>query len=97
MNLEIPAWIAGLLACGMGVALLGSVKITLAQRLQMDEARVGGLVSMFGFATIPVMLNLRKRSASCFRVSVLVCLSVSGCLARREQRELNLEMNGIKG
>ncbi len=58
MNLEIPTWIAGLLACGMGVALLGSVKITLAQRLQMDEARVGGLVSMFGFATIPVMLAM---------------------------------------
>jgi MFS transporter, FHS family, Na+ dependent glucose transporter 1 len=58
MNLEIPTWIAGLLACGMGVALLGSVKIALSQRLQMDEARVGGLVSMFGFATIPVMLAM---------------------------------------
>jgi MFS transporter, FHS family, Na+ dependent glucose transporter 1 len=58
MNLEIPTWIAGLLACGMGVALLGSVKISLAKRLQMDEARVGGLVSMFGFAMIPVMLAM---------------------------------------
>jgi len=58
MNLELPTWIAGLLACGMGVALLGSVKIALAQRLQMDEARVGGLVSMFGFAMIPVMLAM---------------------------------------
>jgi fucose permease len=58
MNPEIPTWIAGLLACGMGVALLGSVKIALAQRLQMDEARVGGLVSMFGFAMIPVMLTM---------------------------------------
>jgi MFS family permease len=42
----------------MGVALLGSVKVALAQRLQMDEARVGGLVSMFGFAMIPVMLAM---------------------------------------
>lgn len=58
MNLAIPTWVAGLLACGMGVALLGSVKIALAQRLQMDEARVGGLVSMFGFAMIPVMLAM---------------------------------------
>ncbi len=58
MNLETPTWIAGLLACGMGVALLGSVKIALAQRLHIDEARVGGLVSMFGFTMIPVMLAM---------------------------------------
>ncbi len=58
MNLAIPTWIAGLLATGMGVALLGSVKVSLARRLQMDEARVGGLVSMFGFAMIPVMLAM---------------------------------------
>lgn len=49
-------WVAGLLVCGMGVALLGSVKVALARRLEMDEVRVGGLVSMFGFAMIPVML-----------------------------------------
>lgn len=58
MNLAIPTWIAGLLAGGMGVALLGSVKIALAQRLKMDEARLGGLVSMFGFAMIPVILTM---------------------------------------
>ena len=58
MNPQIPTWIAGLLACGMGVALLGSVKIALAQRLRIDEARVGGLVSMFGFTMIPVMLAM---------------------------------------
>jgi fucose permease len=58
MYLAIPTWIAGLLATGMGVALLGSVKVPLARRLQMDEARVGGLVSMFGFAMIPVMLAM---------------------------------------
>jgi hypothetical protein len=58
MDLAIPTWIAGLLATGMGVALLGSVKVPLARRLQMDEARVGGLVSMFGFAMIPVILGM---------------------------------------
>ncbi len=47
MKLQISTWVAGLLACGMGVALLGSVKIALAQRLKIDEARVGGLVSMW--------------------------------------------------
>ena len=51
-----PTWIAGLLTCGMGVAVLGSIMVNLARRLQIDEARVGGLVSMFGFAMIPVML-----------------------------------------
>jgi fucose permease len=54
--LTYPTWITGLLTCGMGVALLGSVKVALSRRLGMDEARVGGLVSMFGFAMIPVML-----------------------------------------
>ena len=58
MNLLQIAWVAGLLVCGMGVALLGSVKVSLARRLEMDEARVGGLVSMFGFAMIPVMLGM---------------------------------------
>lgn len=48
--------IMGLLATGMGVALLGSVKLPLARKLQIDEARVGGMVSMFGFAMIPTML-----------------------------------------
>ena len=38
------------------MALLGSIKIDLARKLEIDEARVGGLVSMFGFAMIPVML-----------------------------------------
>jgi fucose permease len=56
MNLLQICWVAGLLVCGMGVALLGSIKVPLAKRLEMDEARVGGLVSMFGFAMIPVML-----------------------------------------
>lgn len=58
MNLLQATWIVGLFVCGMGVALLGSVKVLLARRLNMDEGRVGGLVSMFGFAMIPVMLGM---------------------------------------
>lgn len=56
MTLLQPMTIAGLLATGMGVALLGSVKLALARKLGMDEARVGGMVSVFGFTMIPVML-----------------------------------------
>lgn len=57
MNLLQPMTIAGLLVGGLGVALLGSVKVPLARRLHIDEARVGGLVSMFGFTMIPVILT----------------------------------------
>ena len=56
VTLAQGTWVAGLLVCGMGVAVLGSMKVVLARRLEIDEARVGGLVSMFGFAMIPVML-----------------------------------------
>jgi fucose permease len=49
--------VAALLVSGMGVAVLGSVKLPLAKRLLMDEARVGGLVSVFGFVLIPVILT----------------------------------------
>ena len=41
----------------MGLALLGSVKLALAQKLRIDEAQVGGLVSLFGFTMIPVILT----------------------------------------
>ena len=56
MELLPATMVAALLVSGMGVAILGSIKVALAARLQMDEARVGGLVSLFGFAMIPVML-----------------------------------------
>src|SRR6185436_13544989 len=48
--------IAALLVAGMCHALLGSVKVPLARRLNIDEARVGGLVSVFGFTLIPMVL-----------------------------------------
>jgi fucose permease len=57
MSLLLPMMVAALLASGMGVAVLGSVKVPLAQRLQIDEARVGGLVSIFAFVMIPVILT----------------------------------------
>ena len=56
MSLLQVMTVAILLVTGMGVALLGSIKLSLARKLQIDEARVGGLVSLFGFAMIPVML-----------------------------------------
>src|SRR5262249_59482983 len=49
--------VGALLVGGLGVAVLGSVKVPLAKRLLIDEARVGGLVSIFGFVLIPVILT----------------------------------------
>lgn len=48
--------IAALAVAGMCHALLGSIKVPLARKLQIDEARVGGLVSVFGFTLIPMVL-----------------------------------------
>jgi fucose permease len=55
VNFLTAMMVAALLVGGMGVAILGSIKVPLAARLQMDEARVGGLVSIFGFTLIPVI------------------------------------------
>jgi fucose permease len=48
--------IAALAVAGMCHALLGSVKVPLAAKLKIDEDRVGGLVSVFGFTLIPMVL-----------------------------------------
>jgi fucose permease len=48
--------VAALTVAGMCHALLGSVKVPLARKLRIDEARVGGLVSVFGFTLIPMVL-----------------------------------------
>ncbi len=58
MNLLLPTTITCLLVTGMGLALLGSVKLALARKLKIDEAQVGGLVSLFGFTMIPVILTV---------------------------------------
>lgn len=55
MSLFTVTAVAALLVSGMGVAILGSVKMPLARRLEIDEARVGGLVSVFGFVMSPVI------------------------------------------
>ena len=46
--------ITALTAAGMCHALLGSIKVPLAERLNIDEGKVGGLVSIFGFTLIPM-------------------------------------------
>ncbi len=48
--------IAALAVTGMSHALLGSIKVPLARKLQIDETRVGGLVSVFGFTLIPMVI-----------------------------------------
>ena len=57
MGLLVATTVVVLIVAGMGAALLGSVKLALADKLQMDEARVGGLISVFGLAMIPVILS----------------------------------------
>jgi len=44
-----------LVAAGVVFALLGSIKIPLARQLNIDEAKIGGLVSVFGFTWIPMV------------------------------------------
>jgi len=46
--------ILALSVAGMSHALLGSIKVPLAQKLEINEDRVGGLLSTFGFTTIPM-------------------------------------------
>ncbi len=46
--------IFALTIAGMCHAMLGSIKVPLARKLQIEEDRVGGLLSAFGFTTIPM-------------------------------------------
>ena len=46
--------IFGLLVGGMCYALLGSIKVPLAKQLDIEEGKVGGLISAFGFTMIPM-------------------------------------------
>ncbi len=72
MNLTYLVWITGLLASGMGVALLGSIKVPLTEKLGIGEDRVGGLISMFGFAMMPVVLFMGFASDLVDRKLVMV-------------------------
>jgi FHS family glucose/mannose:H+ symporter-like MFS transporter len=57
-DLSLIQWvtIATSFVFGMELALLGSIKLPLAKRLQIDETRVGGMLSALNFALIPMML-----------------------------------------
>jgi len=90
-----PLMIVALLVSGMGVALLGSIKVPLAARLDIDEARVGGLVSLFGFTLIPVILaagfltDLMGRQVVLVAGSLLLAASL-GLLARARRYPMAL-------
>ena len=56
MNGMQAATIAGAFVFGMVLALLGSIKLTLAKRLAIGEIRMGGLLSALNFALMPMML-----------------------------------------
>jgi len=57
MDVLVVLVVAVLVGTGMGTALLGSIKVPLARKLAIDEARIGALVAMFGFTLIPVILT----------------------------------------
>ncbi|NND34975.1 MAG: MFS transporter [Saprospiraceae bacterium] len=46
--------VIALTVAGLCHALLGSIKVPLAEKLNINEDRVGGLLSAFGFTTIPM-------------------------------------------
>jgi MFS family permease len=56
MTLLQTFMVSSLPLTGMCYAVLGALKLPLAERLKMDEAKVGGLVSSFGFMVGPVIL-----------------------------------------
>jgi fucose permease len=65
--------VAALAVAGMCHALLGSIKVPLARQLQIDEARVGGLVSVFGFTLIPMVLAAGFLVDALGKQAVLAC------------------------
>lgn len=52
----VAATVAGAFSVGLLFALLGSIKLTLAKRLDLSEDRVGSLLSALHLALIPMML-----------------------------------------
>ena len=71
--------VAALSTAGMCHAFLGSVKVPLARKLKIDESRVGGLVSVFGFTLIPMAFaagfladSLGKNAVILFGCSLLI-------------------------
>ena len=68
--------VTALTAAGMCHALLGSIKVPLAERLNIDEGKVGGLVSIFGFTLIPMAFAAGIFADNLGKQFVVVC----GCL-----------------
>jgi fucose permease len=56
MSAVTSVTVSGALVVGMVLALLGSIKLTLARQLNLGEARVGGLLSAVNLVLIPMML-----------------------------------------
>jgi fucose permease len=56
MPVITAATISGAFVFGMLLALLGSLKLALAKRLDLGETRIGGLLSALNLALIPMML-----------------------------------------
>lgn len=61
-----------LLLTGMGVAFLGSIKLDLARQLEIDEAKIGSLVSLFGLVTIPIFFVTGFMTDTCGKQTVIV-------------------------
>lgn len=78
---------------GMVLALLGSLKLTLAKRLNLGESRVGLLLSAFNFTLMPMMLLTGMLidaygvkwillGASCMTAVAIVTLSINPTYSR---------------
>jgi MFS family permease len=82
MTLLQTFMVVSLPATGMCYAVLGALKLPLAERLNMNEAKVGGLVSSFGFMVGPIILlcgflaDALGRKGVWITGSVLVALSL---------------------
>src|SRR6266851_4154545 len=68
--------ITGAFVFGMVLALVGSLKLALAKRLDIGEARVGGLLSALHLAFIPMMPLV---GLLIDRIDVRIVL-IAGCL-----------------
>lgn len=77
---------------GLCYATLGSIKLPLSKRLELDEAKVGGLISAFGFMVGPIILLCGALSDAYGRKpvwmvgSLLVALSFSIFAVARHYR-----------
>jgi fucose permease len=84
--------ISGAFVFGIVLALLGSIKLSLAKRLQISETQVGMLLSALNLALVPMMLlsgvliDWWGVRAVLILGSVLVCVAVYGLTLRKTFR-----------